>query len=93
MADKEPGLRGWDERRLALEHDQRRRKGEHEEYKPHLIKDVYVIMRSDLSSVLNENDGQCITFSSFESAYKAAQNYNGVVVPFEEAKRIMKEKS
>ena len=48
----------------------------------------YVIMRKDLSSVLN-NDNGWMVWSSFITAYESAQNFCGTVVPFEEAKQIM----
>ncbi|MBA7559097.1 hypothetical protein ES708_00710 [subsurface metagenome] len=49
----------------------------------------FVIMRSDLSSVLNGDEGW-FRFSSFRVASKSAENYCGVVVPEVAAKRIIK---
>ena len=48
----------------------------------------YVIMRSDLSSVLCDGNGWII-FSDFSIADKSAKNYCGIAVPQEVATRII----
>lgn len=48
----------------------------------------YVIMRKGLSAVLS-NDNGWMVWDSFKMAHKSAQNFCGVVVPYEEAGQII----
>lgn len=48
----------------------------------------YVIMRSDLSSVLSDEGGWTV-YTSFKIAAKTARNFCGVATPLEEARRII----